>query len=102
MTAEGMGMAHVQAFLALAEELHFGRAAELLHVSQPRVSRLIAALERQVGGKLFERTSRKVTITPLGQQLLAELRPAYEQMHAALDHTQRTAFKAASPDPKIN
>lgn len=86
-------MAQVEAFLALAEELHFGRAAERLHVSQPRVSRLIAALERQAGGRLFDRTSRKVTLTPLGQQFQAELRPGHEQMRAALDHARRSARK---------
>jgi DNA-binding transcriptional LysR family regulator len=57
-------MAQVEAFLALAEELHFGRAAQRLHVSQSRVSRLISALEHQAGGRLFERTSRQVTLTP--------------------------------------
>src|SRR5215472_13971867 len=88
-------MAQVEAFLAVAEELHFGRAAQRLHVSQPRVSRLIAALERQAGGRLFERTSRKVTLTPLGQQLHAELRPGFQQMHAALDHARRTARETA-------
>ena len=86
-----MDMAQVEAFLAVAEELHFGRAAQRLHVSQPRVSRLIAALERQAGGRLFERTSRKVILTPLGRQLLAEFRPAYEQMTAAI-----TAARTAS------
>ena len=64
-------------------------------MSQPRVSRLIAALERQAGGKLFERTSRKVILTPLGQQFHAELRPGYEQMRAALDHARCTARETA-------
>lgn len=84
-------MAQVEAFLTLAEELHFGRAAQRLRVSQPRVSRLIASLERQAGGRLFERTSRKVILTPLGQQFRAELRPGYEQMLKALDHARGTA-----------
>ena len=88
-------MAQAQAFLAVAEELHFGRAADRLHVSQPRVSRLIAALERQVGGILFERTSRRVTLTPLGQQFYGELDAAYAQLQAALDHARRTASEAA-------
>ena len=88
-------MAQVEAFLALADELHFGRAAERLHVSQPRVSRLIASLERQAGGKLFERTSRKVTLTPLGQQFQAELQPGHEQMRAALDHARRSTRATA-------
>jgi DNA-binding transcriptional LysR family regulator len=84
-------MAQVEAFLTLAEELHFGRAAQRLLVSQPRVSRLIAALEREAGGRLFERTSRKVTLTPLGEQLHAGLRPAYDQMTAALEAARTTA-----------
>ncbi|HEY3976042.1 MAG TPA: LysR family transcriptional regulator [Streptosporangiaceae bacterium] len=50
-----MDLDQVTTFLTLADELHFGRTAERLHVAQSRVSRLIAALERQVGGQLFER-----------------------------------------------
>ncbi len=84
-------MAQVEAFLAVADELHFGRAAQRLQVSQPRVSRLIAALERQAGGRLFERTSRQVTLTPLGRQLHTELQAAYKQMTGALQ-----AARAAS------
>jgi DNA-binding transcriptional LysR family regulator len=45
------------------------------------VSRLVAALERRVGGALFERTSRRVRLTPLGQQLVGELPPVYAQPH---------------------
>ena len=64
-----MDTAEIEVFLVLAEELHFGRTAELLHMPQPRVSRLVSALERRIGGALFERTSRRVRLTPLGQQL---------------------------------
>jgi DNA-binding transcriptional LysR family regulator len=88
-------MAQAEAFLTLADELHFGRAAQRLQVSQPRVSRLIAALERQVGGTLFERTSRRVALTALGEQFRIELGTAYAQMRAALDHARRTARDAA-------
>lgn len=91
---ERVDMAHAEAFLAVAEELHFGRAADRLRVSQPRVSRLIAALERQVGGALFERTSRRVTLTPLGEQFRSELGAAYAQLQAALDHARRAAREA--------
>ena len=77
------------------EKLHFGRAAHQLRVSQPRVSRLIATLERQVGGKLFERTSRRVTLTPLGRQFLAELEPGYAQMQAAFGRARRAARETA-------
>lgn len=74
----------IEAFLTVAEELHFGRAAERLHVSTSRVSQTIRALERRVGGPLFERSSRRVRLTPLGEQLLTEVRPAYLQLEQAL------------------
>src|SRR5215469_7954060 len=62
----GMDAAEIEVFLTLAEELHFTRTAERLHLPQSRVSRLVASLERRVGGALFERTSRRVVLTPLG------------------------------------
>ena len=55
----------LRVFLVLGEELHFGRAAERLVLSQPYVSRTLAALEGRVGGKLMERTSRRVSLTRL-------------------------------------
>ncbi|HZA57554.1 MAG TPA: LysR family transcriptional regulator, partial [Solirubrobacterales bacterium] len=61
-----MDLAHIETFFILCEELHFGRTAERLHVSQPRVSRLVASLETEIGGALFERTSRRVALTSLG------------------------------------
>lgn len=60
----------IEAFLVLAEELHFGRAGERLYVSQSRVSQLLRALERRVGAQLVERTSRRVRLTPLGARFL--------------------------------
>ena len=86
-----MTLAQAEAFLALAEELHFGRTAERLVVSQARVSRLIASLEVEVGGLLFERTSRRVRITPLGAQLRDRLRTAVDLLQAGLAETQATA-----------
>jgi DNA-binding transcriptional LysR family regulator len=73
-----------EAFLALAEELHFGRTGERLHVSTARVSQAIRKLERQVGVPLFRRTSRRVELTPVGRQLYDELRPAWEGVAEAL------------------
>ena len=81
-----MNLDQVKAFLTLAEELHFGRTAERLYLSQPRVSRLIASLETEIGGALFERTSRQVHLTPLGARFVAELQPSYGQMQSALSH----------------
>ncbi|MFF8381648.1 LysR family transcriptional regulator [Streptomyces sp. NPDC015661] len=74
----------LEAFLTLAEELHFGRTAERLHVSTARVSQTIAKLERRIGVQLFHRTSRRVELAPVGQDLYAELRPAWSQITTAL------------------
>jgi DNA-binding transcriptional LysR family regulator len=75
----------LEIFLTLAEELHFGRTAERLHVSTARVSQTIRKLERRIGAALFERTSRRVALTPIGRRLDADLRPAYQQILEGID-----------------
>ena len=92
-----MDVAHGEAFLALADELHFGRAADKLRVTQPRVSQLIAVLEREIGGKLFERTSRRVALTPLGEQFHALLLPGYAQMQTAPAGARHAARRGLLP-----
>jgi DNA-binding transcriptional LysR family regulator len=82
----------LRVFFVLAEERHFSHAAERLHITPSRVSQTIADLEAKAGGKLFDRTSRRVRITPLGATLDAQLRPLYEQMQAA--------FESATEDAK--
>jgi DNA-binding transcriptional LysR family regulator len=67
-----MELRQLRYFLAVAEHLNFGRAAEALHTAQPALSQQIRKLERDVGGPLFERTKRYVMLTPLGQELLGE------------------------------
>jgi DNA-binding transcriptional LysR family regulator len=62
-------------FVALAEELHYGRAAEALHIAQPVLSRQIKALEDELKVQLFVRTKRATELTPAGEQLLADARP---------------------------
>lgn len=61
-------------FVVLAETLHFGRAAERLHLSQPPLTRQIAALERELGVRLVERNSRHAALTPAGQRFLEDAR----------------------------
>jgi DNA-binding transcriptional LysR family regulator len=74
-----MEQREIEIFLTLAEELHFGRTAERLHVSTTRVSQTIRKVERQIGVPLFERTSRRVVLTPIGRHLEEGLRPAFQQ-----------------------
>jgi DNA-binding transcriptional LysR family regulator len=81
----------IEVFLALSEELHFGRTAALLHLSQSRVSQSIQSMESRVGGALFERSSRRVRLTPLGAQLRDGLRPGYEQIQRAVTEARDTA-----------
>jgi DNA-binding transcriptional LysR family regulator len=81
----------LEAFLALADELHFGRAGERLYLSQSRVSQLLRSLESRIGARLVERTSRRVRLTPLGEKLLAGVRPAYASLVTALDDATATA-----------
>ncbi len=77
---DGVELRDIEIFLTLAEELHFGRTAERLHISTPRVSQTIAKQERRIGAPLFERTSRKVTLTPLGEQLRDDLQAGYRRI----------------------
>jgi DNA-binding transcriptional LysR family regulator len=87
----GLEIRELEAFLAVADELHFGRAGKRLYVSQSRVSQLLQALERRVGARLVDRTSRRVRLSPLGQRLLDDLRPAYDALHSVLDDVRAEA-----------
>ncbi|MDH6114638.1 DNA-binding transcriptional LysR family regulator [Kitasatospora sp. MAP12-15] len=82
-------------FVAVAEELHFGRAAERLGIAQPPLSRAIGQLERRLGAVLLERSSRAVTLTEAGAVLLREARVALDAVEAAGRRTRRAA-RAAS------
>jgi DNA-binding transcriptional LysR family regulator len=82
-------------FVAVAEELHFGRAAKRLGIAQPPLSRAIQQLERRLGAALLERTSRGVTLTEAGSVLLREGRAALDAVDAADRRTRRAALAAA-------
>ncbi len=73
-------------FLVLAQTLHFGRAAELLHMTQPPLTLAIQQLERRLGAKLFERTRRSVALTPVGAVLVE---PVRQLLHQAVALTVR-------------
>ncbi|MCE7002914.1 LysR family transcriptional regulator [Kibdelosporangium philippinense] len=86
-----MELREVETFLVLADELHFGRAADRLHVTQGRVSQLIRALEREIGGALFERTSRTVRLTALGEKFHDGARHGFDSLISALTDCQVAA-----------
>ncbi|MFE0762432.1 LysR substrate-binding domain-containing protein [Streptomyces smyrnaeus] len=70
----------IEVFLTLAEELHFGRTADRLGLTQGRVSQTVKKLERRFGADLFERTSRRVALTRLGKQLRDGIEPPYQRI----------------------
>lgn len=78
-------------FVAVAEELHFGRAADKLGIAQPPLSRAISRLERRMGVRLLERTSRRVSLTPAGEVFLAESRKALKAVDTAVWRAQQAA-----------
>ncbi|MEV6052967.1 LysR substrate-binding domain-containing protein [Streptomyces sp. NPDC052107] len=81
----------IRYFVAVAELLHFGRAAERLHIAQPVLSRQIRALEKDLGAELFVRDSHGVTLTDAGRQLLGD----GQQLLAAADGARRRVLRAA-------
>jgi DNA-binding transcriptional LysR family regulator len=76
-------------FIAVAEELHFGKAADRLGIAQPPLSRAISRLERRMGVRLLERTSRRVALTEAGAVFLADSRELLESLEAAVRRARR-------------
>jgi DNA-binding transcriptional LysR family regulator len=85
-----MEIRHLRYVIALAEELHFGRAAKRLNVSQPPLSQQLMKLEEELGVKLFERTKHKVTLTGAGVAFVAEARSVLALVDQAATAVART------------
>ncbi|RLK58301.1 DNA-binding transcriptional LysR family regulator [Actinokineospora cianjurensis] len=94
------GTEKVRSFLVLADELHFGRAARYLHLSQPALSQQIAAFEREIGLRLFHRSTRQVRLTEAGRDLLAVATSAISVLDTGLADVRRRAG-AGRPQVRI-
>jgi len=86
-----MELRHFRYVIAVAEELHFGRAAERLNMCQPPLSHQIRLLEEELGVKLFERTKRRVEVTEVGLRLVEEARKVLAQVEQAAKVASRTS-----------
>ncbi|WP_102142224.1 LysR substrate-binding domain-containing protein [Mycobacterium hubeiense] len=82
-------LARLSCFIAVAEELHFGRAAERLHMTQPPLSRQIQQLENELGVHLIDRTTRSVTLTPAGVAFLPDARRILQLAEGAALNVKR-------------
>jgi DNA-binding transcriptional LysR family regulator len=89
MDALDVDLRKIRYFVAVAEQLHFRRAAEQLHIAQPALSRAIGALERELGTALLVRDSRTVSLTAAGAQLLEDARPLLATADAMRSRVQR-------------
>jgi DNA-binding transcriptional LysR family regulator len=91
-TIEARDLVH---FTTVADALHFGAAAEKLGISQPSLSRSIARLERRLGFPLFQRTTRRISLTPAGEVFLADCRRLLADMDSAIRRAQRLGKSGA-------
>ena len=85
---KGVEIRHLRYFMRVAQELHFGRAAEILGVSQAPLSQQIRQLEERIGVRLFDRTTRTVTLTPAGRALFEKSGEALLGFQDAIDEAR--------------
>jgi DNA-binding transcriptional LysR family regulator len=86
-----MELRQLEIVVALSEELHFGRTAERVHLSQPALTQALSRFESQLGARLFERTSRRVALTPAGSALVPHARALLDQAADAAELVGRVA-----------
>ena len=91
-----MELLQIDCFLAVATDVHFGKAARRLSLAQSSVSEAIRSLEHEVGGQLLIRTSRRVQLTPLGERFRLGVEPAALVLRATLDDCRKTALGQAN------
>ncbi len=84
-----MELRHLRYFMAVAEELHFGKAAAKLHIAQPPLSQQIKQLETELGFKLFYRTKRQVNLTEAGEVFLRDTQQIFQQLERAISTGQK-------------
>lgn len=84
-----MELRHLRYFLAAAEEEHFGRAADRVHVTRPAVSQIISSLEEELGVQLFERIGRHVKLTAAGRALFPRVRTVMDDLSDAMNMAQQ-------------